>query len=120
MKTLALILALTISGGLFAQSKPTYTQINSNTVKVTWYHDNGNIRETGFFTNDKKDGIWISFDENGKKLSEASFNKGEKDGNWTFWNEQGAVTFHMVYDNGKRLLATQWDENGKLIAGKQD
>lgn len=120
MKTLALFLALAMTTSVFAQSSPTYKKLSSSTVKVTWYHANGSVKETGYFINNIKDGVWETYNENGVKTSEANYSAGIKNGNWSIWNEQGVLTYHMVYENGKRVLATQWDDNGELIAGKQD
>ena len=121
MKTTALLLALLINASVIAQgSTPSYVKVTSNKVKVTWYHDNGNVKESGYFVNNSKDGVWETFTENGIKTSEANYSNGMKDGNWTIWNEEGNLTYHIVYEDGKRVLATQWDDNGALIAGKQD
>lgn len=120
MKTLALLLALLINASLIAQvSSPTYVKVSSNKVKVTWFHENGQVKETGYFIDDKKDGVWEHFNEKGIKISEASYNDGMKDGNWSVWNENGVMLYHLVYENGKRKLATQWDDQGNLIAGVQ-
>ncbi len=119
MKTTALLLALMINLSVFAQGSPSYTQVNSNTVKVVWYHENGEVRETGYFLNGDKNGVWEQFNEKGVKISEANFSAGVKDGNWSVWNDQGALTYYMLYENGKRILTTQWDDSGKLIAGTQ-
>lgn len=120
MKTIAFFLAFMMSTAVFAQSLPTYKKVNATTVKVTWYYENGNVKETGYFMNNSKDGEWISYNENGVKTSEANYTNGVKNGNWSIWNDQGVLTYHMVYENGKRVIATQWSDNGELIAGKQD
>jgi len=121
MKTLAFVLALLINISVIAQSStPTYVKVSTNKVKVTWFHANGQVKETGYFIDDKKDGVWETFNEKGIKTSEASYSNGLKDGNWSIYNEEGNLTYHMVYEVGKRVIATQWNENGELIAGKQD
>jgi len=118
MKTVALILALMINLSVIAQA-PSYTKVNGSTVKVTWYHENGKVKETGYFTDGKKEGTWVQYNEEGMKVSEANFKSDVKEGNWSVWNDQGTLTYHMVYENGKRILTTQWDESGNLIAGVQ-
>jgi antitoxin component YwqK of YwqJK toxin-antitoxin module len=120
MKTIAFILALLINASVIAQSSsPTYVKVSTNKVKVTWFYENGQVKETGFFIDDKKDGVWEHFNEKGIKVSEASYTEGIKDGNWSVWNENGVMLYHLVYENGKRKLATQWDDQGNLIAGVQ-
>lgn len=118
MKTLALILAVMINVSVIAQTAPTYNKVNGM-IKITKYHDNGSIKEIGYFIDDKKAGVWENFNEKGVKVAEASYTNGVKDGNWSVWNDKGVMLYHMVYDNGKRVLATQWDDNGTLIAGVQ-
>ncbi len=119
MKTLALILAVMINVSVIAQSTaPTYNKENG-LLKVTQYHDNGLVKQVGYFMEDKKVGVWEHFNESGVKISEASYTNGVKDGTWSVWNENGVMLYHMVYENGKRILATQWDDNGNLIAGVQ-
>ena len=121
MKTLAFVLALLINVSVIAQgSTPTYVKVSTNKVKVTWFHANGEVKEIGYFVNNTKDGVWETYNEKGVKTSEASFTNGVKDGNWSIYNEDGNLTYHMVYEDGKRVIATQWDSNGDLIAGKQD
>lgn len=121
MKTLALILALLINVSVIAQgSTPSYTKISQNKTKVTWFYDNGQVKETGYFVNNTKDGVWETYSENGTKTSEANYSNGVKNGNWNMWNEEGNLTYHIVYENGKRVIATQWDGNGELVAGKQE
>lgn len=122
MKTLALILAIAMNLNVIAQGTTppaTYNKVNGNLLKVTMYHENGKVKEVGYFNEDKKTGIWEHYNENGLKISEASYTNGVKDGNWSVWNENGVMLYHMVYENGKRILATQWDDNGNLIAGVQ-
>jgi antitoxin component YwqK of YwqJK toxin-antitoxin module len=121
-KTIALLLALAVSASTIAQStapSTSYTKMNGNKTKFTSYHENGKIKEIGYFLNENKDGVWEHYNESGVKTSEANFTNGVKDGNWSIWNESGVLTYLMVYEDGKRILTTQWDEAGKLIAGMQ-
>lgn len=127
MKTLTLLLALVFSGSVIAQNgtnangmaKPTVDQLGNGLIKITKYHDNGMVAETGICLNGEKHGVWTAFDENGNKSMEASWNNGTKEGNWTVWHNNGTLHYLMVYENGKRLLSTEWDPNGTLIAGNQ-
>lgn len=119
MKTLALLLAVMMNLSVIAQgTTPTYNKVNGM-IKVTKYHENGKVKEIGYFMEDKKEGVWESYNESGLKISEATYTNGLKEGNWSVWNESGVLLYHMVYENGKRILATQWDDNGNLIAGVQ-
>lgn len=123
MKTLALTLALLISGITFGQSsitgKPVVEKVTESSSKATWFHANGSVREVGYFLNGQKHGTWISYDESGNKVMEANYNNGVKDGNFSAWFSNGSIHYHIVYSDGKRVLATEWDSQGQLIAGTQ-
>lgn len=127
MKTISILLALLLSGHLFAQSngttltasKPAVELLANGMTRITHYHPNGNIAETGFFLNGQKHGTWQVFDELGNKSMEGNWKNGVKDGNWTTWHNNGTLHFLLVYESGKRVIATQWDPNGSLIAGNQ-
>jgi antitoxin component YwqK of YwqJK toxin-antitoxin module len=45
----------------------------------TWkgYYPNGKLNYTGAFVNGKKDGIWVFYDESGKKFVEQVFKAGQ-------------------------------------------
>lgn len=128
MKSLILAAALMFGASASAQNGTSQTAGSSalevsnedgKLMKVTWYHTNGVVRETGYFLNGEKHGQWMTFDESGKKLSEANYKEGQKDGNWSVWHDNGTVRYHMVYSNNKRIMVTEWDNAGNLIAGVQ-
>ena len=56
-------------------------------VEGTYYHANGNISQVGYFKNKKPHGVWLSYDVEGKKITQALYNEGKKDGKWFFWKE---------------------------------
>jgi antitoxin component YwqK of YwqJK toxin-antitoxin module len=43
-----------------------------------WYWENGNLMQIGTFTNEKKNGIWTRFKEDGSLLDETKFMDGKK------------------------------------------
>jgi len=110
MKNKVLVVAfLLFSTILFAQSK------NDRKIKkvgdlyeVTIYYDNGNIRQHGFLTNDKKlHGSWESYNKDGSKQCEATYNNGLKVGVW-FYYYDGKKT-KVVYDNNKIVSVEKLD-----------
>jgi antitoxin component YwqK of YwqJK toxin-antitoxin module len=87
--------------------------------KVTWYYDNGNVAEEGFFLNGKKHGIWTSFNEDGKKAISASWINDKKDGSSYVMYDSGKVKYHIVYSDNKKVSATEFDENGVEVASNK-
>jgi antitoxin component YwqK of YwqJK toxin-antitoxin module len=124
MKTLVLILALLATGSVMAQSgtattapASTSVQIDQNTIQTTSYHANGKISEIGYYKNGLKHGTWVTYDENGNKTAESTFENGVREGKCVVYDGNGNIRYMMVYENGKRILTTQWNENGEMIAG---
>jgi antitoxin component YwqK of YwqJK toxin-antitoxin module len=91
-KLLILIVALICSAALFSQEvKENVYEVENNLIKVTMFHDNGQISQTGFYTLDGKlQGNWYSYDVEGNKLATANYENGKKVGKWTFW-EKGVL-----------------------------
>lgn len=87
MKTyITLLLAFCLSTFVFAQKERTLTlNKTTNLIDVTYYHDNGEISQTGSYTADGKlEGEWLSFDESGKKTVTAYYKNGKKTGEWIY------------------------------------
>ena len=87
MKKYMIIGAVLISGMISAQKVAPKLEIVNNMVKATYYYDNGQIQQEGFFKEGKLDGKWIAYDTNGNKKSIGEYSNGQKTGKWFFWNE---------------------------------
>ncbi len=88
MKKCVILAAVLFSGILTAQeSKPELEAVGSK-VKATYYYDNGNVKQEGFFKDGKLDGVWVSYDERGNKTVEGEYAEGLKTGKWTFFNDK--------------------------------
>ena len=83
MKKYMIIGAALISGMVFAQKEPKL-EVVGNMVKATYYFDNGQIQQEGFFKDGKLEGKWVAFDANGIKKSIGEYSNGEKTGKWLF------------------------------------
>ncbi len=85
-KYITLIAVLLISVSTFAQKERTLTlNEDTNLIDVVYYHDNGEISQTGSYTADGKlEGEWLSFDEKGKKVVTAYYKGGKKVGKWVY------------------------------------
>lgn len=103
MKKIMILGALLISAVTFAQKEPKL-EVVGNQVKATYYYDNGQIQQQGFFTDGKPDGKWVAYDVNGNKKSIGEYTKGEKTGRWIFWNDN--KTSQVEYTNNQVALVS--------------
>ncbi|MBP4139823.1 MULTISPECIES: toxin-antitoxin system YwqK family antitoxin [Flavobacterium] len=88
MKKCVILVAILFSGILVAQESKPELEVVGNTVKATYYYDNGNVQQEGFFKDGKLDGIWVSYDEKGNKTAVAEYKEGVKTGKWMYFNEK--------------------------------
>jgi antitoxin component YwqK of YwqJK toxin-antitoxin module len=59
---------------------------DTNLIDVVYYHDNGVVSQTGSYTADGKlQGVWLSFNTEGKKTVSANYDNGKKVGKWIYW-----------------------------------
>lgn len=88
-KAMLILLACFISMAALAQ-KERVLKLNkeTNLIEVTYYHDNGVVSQTGFYTLDGKlQGEWLSFDTEGNKTVLANYDNGKKVGKWFYWTD---------------------------------
>jgi antitoxin component YwqK of YwqJK toxin-antitoxin module len=106
MKKYMIIGAVLISGMISAQNIEPKLEAIGNTVKATYYYDNGNIQQQGFFKDGKLDGKWIAFDINGNKKSTGEYAQGQKTGKWFIWSEDNLS--EVDYSDSKIALVKNW------------
>ena len=64
MKKYAIIAVLLVSGLTFAQNSSLKLEDVNGLVKATYYYDNGQIQQQGYFKDGKLEGSWVAFDPN--------------------------------------------------------
>ena len=99
MKKCVILVAILFSGILVAQESKPELEAVGNTVKATYYYDNGKVQQEGFFKDGKLDGVWVSYDEKGNKVAEGEYTNGLKTGKWIFFNENSLS--EVAYENSK-------------------
>ena len=107
-KQFILFLALMISVVSFAQQERTL-KLNEETslIEVAYYHDNGVVSQTGFYTADGKlQGEWLSFDTKGDKTVSANYDNGKKVGKWFYWNDK--TLKEVDYTNNAIANVSEW------------
>jgi len=89
MKKLILMFAFLITVVSFAQEaqkRDLKLNKDTNLIEATYYHDNGVVSQTGYYTADGKlQGEWLSFDTEGNKTVSANYDNGKKVGKWIYW-----------------------------------
>ena len=73
--------------------------------------DNGQTETT--YKDGKKHGLEFSH-RNGQKSSERTWKNDKKDGLWTSWYDNGQKWFEKTYENGKKISEKWWDKDGNL------
>ena len=77
----AFIVCVLMSSVSFAQEMEPKFEKQDDLVKATYYHDNGMVKEVGFFKNDKLHDKWISYNKEGQIKVVAVYNNGQKEEN---------------------------------------
>ena len=85
MKKICLVFAMFFVGLFSAQQNENH-EVVDQMVKSTYFHDNGQIKTSGFYKDGKLHGTWIAYDENGVKTAMGQYEDGKKIGKWFFWN----------------------------------
>lgn len=114
MKKLIMIAVLVASSAIFAQNREPKLEDVNGIVKATYYHDNGQVQQEGFFVDGKLEGKWISFNEKGVKIAMAEYAKGEKTGSWFFWNNEGLS--EVDYSKNNNISSVKKWSKGASVA----
>ena len=80
------------------------------------YHKNGVIEMRGLMKDNKREGLWKSWYENGLPWSETTFKEGKKNGKTTTWYDNGNRRYEGFFTNDKESGRwTFWKEDGTLM-----
>ena len=108
MKQILALLLVAMMLPLHAQGvKPTIEKVD-DTHKATFYHENGEIAQTGFLLNGKPHGQWLMYDNEGNKMAAAIYKEGSREGKWLFWDKEGNLK-EVDYHNNKIMHVKQWN-----------
>ncbi len=79
--------------------------------EIKTYHENGQVKTLHELKNNKPDGLFNSFDDDGKLLISGYFQKGNRHGKWIKYNENGDTEISQ-FDNGEFIIdKTKEDPN---------
>ena len=115
-KQFILFFALLISVVSFAQQERTLNlNEETNLIEVTYYHDNGVVSQTGFYTTDGiLQGEWLSYDTEGEKTVLANYDNGKKVGKWFYWND--TTLKEVDYSNNAIASVSEWTNKPSVAA----
>ncbi|TDD99280.1 toxin-antitoxin system YwqK family antitoxin [Flavobacterium cellulosilyticum] len=115
MKKYIILIAILFTGTLFAQESKPVLELFGKKIRATYFYENGNILQQGFFENGKLEGVWVAFDEQGNKTSMGEYTKGIKTGKWFFWSRDNDVLvsnlFEVDYSSNKIADIKNWKQN---------
>lgn len=107
MKKYMILGAMLISGVIFANKEPKH-EVVGDMVKSTYYYDNGQVSQEGFYKDGKVHGQWIAYDQNGNKKAIGEYNEGVKTGKWFFWNDKSLS--EVDYSDSRVASVKNWKE----------
>lgn len=86
-----------------------------NLIEVTYFHDSGEVSQTGYYTIDGKlHGEWLSFCAEGNKIVSAKYDNGKKVGKWFYW--KGNTLKEVDYSNNKIASVNDWIQNDAVAS----
>jgi len=101
MKKIAIILIIFSVSLISAQDKEQKVKLEQkgDLVEATYYYDNGQVEQHGFYKDEKLHGTWEYYNQEGLKISVGVYKSGKKTGTWYFWNNGNPK--EVSYEEGK-------------------
>lgn len=112
MKIYMSILAMMLGVMLHAQQANPVVQKEGETVKATYFHENGAVAQVGYFLHGELHGEWKMYDAQGNKVAMGQYENGKKTGKWFFWGTDGLK--EVDYEYNQIAGVTQWN-NGEAV-----
>ncbi|WP_400075232.1 nicotinic acid mononucleotide adenyltransferase [Winogradskyella sp. R77965] len=119
MKKIAILLIMLSVSFTYAQKERTLKlDKEKDLIEVTYYHDNGEVSQTGYYTAEGKlHGQWLSFCKEGNKLVSAKYDNGKKVGKWFYWS--GNSLKEVDYSNNAIASVNEWTNNETKVASNK-
>lgn len=108
MKKYLILAVLLFSGVAFAQNAKPVLEPFGKKVKATYFYENGQVQQVGFFKNGKLDGTWVSYNEDGAKTASGEYENGIKTGKWFIWNDTSLT--EVDYSNNMIASIRNWKQ----------
>ena len=115
-KILALVFLFTVTICSAQKINPTFEK-SEDTVRATYYYEDGSIKEQGFFKDAKLTGRWVSYNKKGEKTMIAHYKAGKKVGKWFAWNNSSLKEIN--YANNTIVSVKNWSEDSRLALNEK-
>ena len=90
-------------------------QVQQGSEPFVEVYDNGQPKIKGLLVDGERDGLWVSFYEDGTRWSEENYREGKRDGRTINFHPNGHLRYRGQYvDDEKTGLWQFYDEEGKL------
>jgi antitoxin component YwqK of YwqJK toxin-antitoxin module len=109
MKKYFISATIMVSAIISAQSVQPKLEAEGQLVKATYYYENGQVSQQGFFKDGKPEGSWVAYDLSGNKKSIGEYSQGQKSGKWFFWND--ATLSEVDYTNSRIAAVKSWKQD---------
>lgn len=109
MKKIFILTLLMFSSIFYAQEVKPKFEIVDNMVKATYYYDNGQVKQEGFYLDGKLHGKWISYTETGARQTMGEYENGAKVGKWFFWS--GESLSEVDFSKSKIESVKKWSQD---------
>lgn len=118
MKKFYFLAVFFLSVGIFAQDELSNTVVEKegNLLKVSMYHDNGQLAQQGFLKNNKLHGKWVRYAQDGSQQCIAFYKKGKREGTWLFWNDDQLTQVEFKENAIVRELT--WESSSKIVSAQ--
>ena len=113
MKRYLIAVALVFSGMIYAQDSKPVLEPFGKKVKATYFYDNGQVQQEGYFENGKLEGYWVSYNEDGTKNASGFYKEGAKVGKWFFWKDVNLS--EVDYSNNAIAMVKTWKQEAIAI-----
>ena len=116
LKILLVSLIMLSGGALIAQQDSTKEEFNKkgDLIEATYYYEDGQVAQKGFFKDAKLHGEWIAYDRDGNKKALGKYSKGLKVGKWFFWNKEELT--EVDFQKSRIVSVNNWKiESGLVI-----
>ena len=103
-KAFILIMSLILGSFTYGQKEKIELEKQTLLYSVTLYHSNGSVAQQGHITkNNKLQGTWVSYDEQGNKRAIGNYAQGKKVGTWFFYDLNSKFLTQVEFDSSHNI-----------------
>lgn len=81
-----------------------------------WFHTSGYLQSIGRYVSGKKDGVWLSYNEDGSLIDSATYADGHLIGVEQKWHSNGMPSDSLQFDGKGNGVQVSWYDDGYIAA----